>query len=71
MHLPLHLKQRQQPSPSKPSHQRKADHEGGDGFDENQCCVCFRTYKEDVVEDLIGYSVHARDGSMKSVLIMI
>ena len=39
-------------SSSKPSRQRKADHEeGGDGFDKNQCCVCFRTYKEDVVED--------------------
>jgi hypothetical protein len=39
-------------SSSKPSRQRKADNEGdGDGFDENQCCVCFRTYEEDVVED--------------------
>lgn len=39
---------------AKPSRQRKADHthdENSDSFDENQCCVCFRTYEEDVVED--------------------
>ena len=40
-------------SSSKPSRQRKADHDGeeSDCFDENQCCVCFRTYKDDMVED--------------------
>ena len=38
-------------SSSKPSRQRKADHEGGDSFDENQCSVCFRTYEEDVLVD--------------------
>ena len=37
---------------SKPNRQRKADHEeGGDSLDENQCCVCFQTYEEDVVKD--------------------
>ena len=39
---------------SKPSRPRKADHsrdKNSDSFDENQCCVCFRTYEDDVIED--------------------
>ena len=40
-------------SSSKPVRQRKADQEGdaSDDFDENQCCVCFRTFEDDLVED--------------------
>ena len=40
-------------SSSKPSCQRKADHNesDSDSIDENQCCVCFQTYEDDMVED--------------------
>ena len=39
---------------SKSSHQRKSDHshdKNSDSFYENQCCMCFRTYEDDVIED--------------------
>ena len=62
-------------SSSKPSRQRKADHNesDSDSVDENQCCVCFQTYENDMVEDTgLDWLQCAckRCGRMKSALTM-
>ena len=65
-------------SKNQPSTSRASTSSGAttsDEIDTNECCVCFRTYSEDVLEstglDPSGLNVYVEDGSMKTAFHMI
>jgi len=41
--------------------------------DQNQCCICFRTYKKDVQEETVlsVYNVYVRDMFTKTILLKL